>query len=122
MTNKARMVVEHAEQDRCSPFAARRQHLSGTVMTIPVPGAVRIFGLVAAHLARFEPGGGGQRAFGLTRRYRVTFGQATRRQEPPDRCVGWHGAQLGPGLGQGGQIVMMELRTPALWALYCASK
>ena len=29
---------EHAEQHRCSPFAARRsRHLSGTVMTIPMP-------------------------------------------------------------------------------------
>ena len=32
-----------------------------------------------------EPGRGGQRAFGLTRRHRAPFGQAMRSQEPPNR-------------------------------------
>ncbi len=55
MAGKPRAIIEHAEQDRCVPFAARRQHLARAVMTIPVPGAAHIFGLVAAHLARLEP-------------------------------------------------------------------
>ena len=113
MAGQPRAVVEHAEQDRRSPFAARRQHLARTVMTIPVPQTVHVLGLVAAHLARIEPGRGGQRAGGLARRHRTTPGQAVGGQEPPDRRVGWHRPQLGPGLGQGDQIVVMQLRTPA---------
>ena len=40
-------------------------------------------------------------------------GQAVRCQEPPDRRVGRHRPQLGAGLGQGDQVVVMQLGTPA---------
>jgi hypothetical protein len=54
-----------------------------------------------------------QRAFGLTRRHRSPFGQAVCGQEPPNRRVGRRRAQLGPGLGQGNEIRVMQLGTPA---------
>lgn len=77
-----------------------------------MPGSVHIPGFVAADLARIEPGRGSQRAGGLARRHRATPGQAMGGQEPPHRGVGGHRPQLGPALGQGHQIVMMQLRTP----------
>ena len=113
MAGQPRAVVKHAEQDRRSPFAARRQHLARTVMAIPVPKSVHILGLVATHLARLKPGRGRQRAVGLARRHGAAPGQAAGGQEPPDRRVGWHRPQLRPGLGQGDQIVVMQLGTPA---------
>src|SRR5664279_371573 len=66
--------VEHTEQHRRLPLAARCQHLARTVMTIPMPESVHILGFVAAHLARLEPCRRRQRAFGLARRHRATFG------------------------------------------------
>ena len=114
MAGQSRAVVEHAEQDRRPPFAARRQHLARTVVAVPMPEPVHVCGLVAAYLTRLEPGLGGQRAGGLARRHRATPGQATGGEESPDRRVGWHRAQLRAGLGQGGQIVVMQLSTPAL--------
>ena len=37
MTGKPRAIIQHAEQDRGLPLAARGQHLPGAVVTIPVP-------------------------------------------------------------------------------------
>jgi hypothetical protein len=37
MADQPRMVIDHTEQHRCAPFATRRQNLSGTDMTIPMP-------------------------------------------------------------------------------------
>ena len=39
MTGQPRAVIEHAEQDRRHPFAARGQHLPRSMMTIPMPEA-----------------------------------------------------------------------------------
>ena len=83
-------------------------------MKVPMPQAVDVLGLVAAHLALVEPRRGRQRAVGLPRGARAALVQAMRSQEPKDRRVGRHGPKLAPGLGQGDQIVVMELGTPAL--------
>ena len=40
-----------------------------------------------------------------------------RGQEPPHRRVGRHWPQLGPGLGQGDQIVVVQLGTPAFMSV-----
>ena len=117
MADQSRMVIEHAEQHRCSPFTARRQHFSGTVMTIPMPESARIRGFIATHFTRLEPRRRRQRAFGLTRRHRPPFGQAVRGQESPNCRVGRRRAQLGPGLGQGNQIRVMQPGTPAFMSV-----
>ena len=121
MADQPRMVIEHAEQHRCSPFAARRQHFSGTVMTIPMPEPARILRFIATHFTCLEPRRRRQRAFGLTRRHQSPLGQAVRGQESPNRRVGRHRAQLGAGLGQGNQILVMQVALQLLWALYWAS-
>src|SRR5271165_4539354 len=56
MADQPRLVIEHAEQHRSSPFAARRQHFSGTVMTIPMPEPARILRFIATF--RRKIGGG----------------------------------------------------------------
>ena len=37
MTGEPRAIIQHAEQDRDLPLAARGEHLPGAVVTIPVP-------------------------------------------------------------------------------------
>ena len=113
MAGQPRAVVEHPEQDRGAPFTARCQHLARTVVAIPMPQSVDILGLEATHLARLEPHRRCQRALGPARRRGTAPGQAMRGHEPPDRRVGGHRAQFRPRLGQGDQIVVMQLDTPA---------
>ena len=78
-----------------------------------MPQSIHILGLEATHLAHLEPCRRCQHALGLARRRRAAPGQAMRGHEPPDRRVGWHRAQFRPRLGQGDQIVMMQLYAPA---------
>jgi hypothetical protein len=65
MTGKPRAIVQHAEQDRGLPLAARGEHLPGAVVTIPVPQAIHVRSLVAAHLAVEQPRLGAVGACGL---------------------------------------------------------
>src|ERR1700726_1872804 len=51
MTGEPRSVVENAEQDRRHPLAARGEHLLRSMMTVPMPQAANVLGLVAADLA-----------------------------------------------------------------------
>jgi hypothetical protein len=55
MTGEPRAIVQNAEQDWGLPLAARGEHLPGAVVTIPVPQAVDVLGLVAADLAVEQP-------------------------------------------------------------------
>jgi hypothetical protein len=51
MTGEPRAIIQHAEQDRCLPLAARGEHLPGSMVTVPMPQAVDVLGLVASDLA-----------------------------------------------------------------------
>src|SRR5437762_2839081 len=64
------------EQQRRGPLAARRQHLARAVMEIPMPQAVDMGGLVAAHFTLLEARLGAQGALGLSRRQRAAPVQA----------------------------------------------
>jgi hypothetical protein len=37
MTSKSRAIIQHAKQDRGLPLAACGEHLSGSMVTIPMP-------------------------------------------------------------------------------------
>ena len=114
MAGEARAVVEHAEQDRREPLAARRQHLPGAVVAVPVPEAVDILGLVAANLAIIEARLGALGAVRSAWRDAPPLVETVGLEEPAQRRVGRHGLEIGLGRGQRDEIVVMQLDAPAL--------
>ena len=90
------------------------EHLARAVMAVPVPQAVDVLGLVAAHLAIGDAGLGALGAVGSARCQTPPLGEAVGAHEPAQRGVGRHRLELGPRLGQRDEIVVMELDAPAL--------
>ena len=118
MTGQPRAVIEHAEQDRRPPFAARGEHLAGAVMAIPMPEAIHILGLVAASRQSGRPGRDQVRAApgailrdgpAIPRRPRPD--QASHDDDAPDRrCAG----RRGPARGARGTQLRGRIRERAL--------
>ena len=114
MAGQTRTVIEDAEQQRRPPFALGRQHLARAVMEIPVPQAVDVLGLVAAHLARLQSGLRRQRAGRLPGTPRPVLDQVVGAQEAAHRRIGRRGPELGALRDQGDQVVVVKLGAPAL--------
>jgi hypothetical protein len=114
VTGKPRSVVEHAEQNGRHPLATFGEHLARTVMAVPVPQAINVLSLVAAHLAIGDAGLGALGTVGSARCHAPPPGEAIVAHEPAQRGVGRHRLKLGPRFGQRDQVVVMELDAPAL--------
>src|SRR6266849_5381632 len=81
VTGEPRAVIEHTKQDGRLPLAARREHLLRSVVAVPVPQAVHVLGLVAAHFAVEEPRLGALCAVGPPRRDPPPLLEAVRLEE-----------------------------------------
>jgi len=68
MTGEPRAIVDDAEQDRRRPLTTRRENLARAMMTVPVPEAIHVLGLVAADLAIDDAGFGAIGTIGRARR------------------------------------------------------
>ena len=114
VTGKPRAVVEHTEQHRCLPLAAWREHLARSDVAVPMPQAVNILGLVAAHLTIEQARLGAFGAFSPARCEPSTLVETMSLEEAAQCRVGRQRHQLGLLLGQCEQVVMMKLGAPAL--------
>ena len=83
-------------------------------MAVEVPQTVDILSLVAAHFAIGDAGLGALGTVGSARCQAPPLGEAIGAHEPAQRGVGRHGLELGPGLSQRDEVVVMELDAPAL--------
>ena len=114
MAGEARAIVEHAEQDRRHPLAAACENLARAVVAVPVPQAVDVLGLVAADLALDEARLGALGPFRLARGEAPALVEAVGAHEAEQRGIGRRGPQIGLRLGQGDEVVVVELDAPAL--------
>ena len=114
MAGEARAVVENAEQDRRRPLAAGGQHLARAVVAVPVPQAVDVLGLVAAHLALDEARLGALGPFGPAWGEAPALVETVGPHEAEQRGIGRHRLEAGLGLGQCDEVVVVELDAPAL--------
>src|SRR5579864_8304401 len=114
MPGQPRAVVDDAEQDRCRPLAACREHLPGAMVAVPVPQAVDVLGLVAADLAIGDAALGSLGTLGTARRQPAPLVEAFGAHEAAQRGIGRNGPQLRPALGECNDVVVVELHAPAL--------
>ena len=114
MAGEARAVVEHAEQDRRRPLAASGQHLARAVVAVPMPQAVDILGLVAAHLALDNARLCALGPIGSARAQTPALVEAVGAHEAAQRGIGRRGLEPRLRLGQRDKVVVVELDAPAL--------
>src|SRR5271157_5547520 len=114
MTDKPGAIIQNAEQDRGPPLAARGEHLPRAVVTIPVPQAIDVRGLVAAYLAVEQSRFGALGACGLARCHPTALVETVRLHEAAQGVVAGQRLQIVSRLGERDEIVVMKLNAPVL--------
>src|SRR6516225_4193312 len=84
------------------------------MMTIKMPESAGILSLIAPDLAIEEAGLGALCTLRAARGEAAPLLKTVGLQEPAQRCIGRHGLEIGVGLGERHEIVVVQLHAPAL--------